>query len=67
MSAKRFYRAEVYSALGKKFTVSFEAENIMLAYDHAEHVCRQNDYSCEIVRYIGKTEPEGDFGTFQPA
>jgi hypothetical protein len=64
----RFYRAEVRSDTGAKLTFSFIAEDIMLAYDHAEHHVRlQDGMTVEIVRFIGFNEPADDFGTFKEA
>jgi hypothetical protein len=64
----RFYRAEVITDDGTKQTFSFEAEDIMLAYDHMEHVARQHEgMTVEIVRFIGFNEPADDFGTFKEA
>lgn len=61
----RYYRIIVESATGRRGTVSFEADDIMLAIDHAQQLCRVHDYTLIETTYVGTAEPTGDFGAFK--
>lgn len=62
----RFYRATVWSAKGTA-TVSFEADTLTLAWDHAAQLCavEKKDLVVWKVKFIGHDEPTEDFGVFR--
>ena len=61
---RRYYRCHAWNDKGEAVTSSFRADNIMLAYDHAEALCRRNELQMDIVVYVGREEPTTDFGAF---
>jgi hypothetical protein len=62
---QRFYRATWVDLLGTG-TISFRADNMQLAWDHAEHCagCLGVNKKILDVKFIGRQEPTGDFGVF---
>lgn len=59
----RFYRAVLWGPKGQ-YTVSFEADLLNLAWDHAAQLCavEKQDLIVREVKFIGHDEPKTDFG-----
>lgn len=53
---QQFYRAFALRP-GANLSISFRADNLQLAHDHAAHCCRQEGVELVGVRYIGREEP----------
>jgi hypothetical protein len=62
---QQFYRAFALRP-GANLSISFRADNLQLARDHAGHCCRQEGVELVGVRYIGREEPTTpDYGHFK--
>ena len=63
----KFYRAFALRASpGANLSISFQADSLQLAADHARHHCRAEGVEYVGVRYLGREEPDSpDFGHFK--
>lgn len=62
---QQFYRAFALGR-GQNLSISFRADNLQLAADHARQCCRADGHEYVGVRYLGRETPTtADFGRFK--